>query len=110
MKMNFETIIANEVINNSYLIDNLNEVVTEIGKDENFFYDNEIDIRKTVNEITTCIGRGLIEKIKNSQLFDSETFINEMETLDSVEETPLSYEDYELEMEQMTERGLRGDI
>lgn len=42
--------------------------------------------------------------------FDSSSFIAEMESLESVEETPLSYEDYEDEMEQITERELRGDI
>lgn len=42
--------------------------------------------------------------------FDSKSFIEEMESLDSVEETPLEYEDYEEEMEQITERELKGDL
>ena len=43
--------------------------------------------------------------------FDSETSIKEMESLEGVEETPLDYEDFELEeYEKMNERDLRGGI
>ena len=43
--------------------------------------------------------------------FDSETFIKEMESLEGVEETPLDYEDFELEeYERMNERELRGGM
>lgn len=44
--------------------------------------------------------------------FDSEAFIKEMESLEGVEETPLDYEDYELymEVEEMKERDIKGDI
>ena len=43
--------------------------------------------------------------------FDSETFIKEMESLEGVEETPLDYEEFELEeYEKMNERDLRGGI
>ena len=43
--------------------------------------------------------------------FDSEAFIKEMENLEGVEETPLDYEDFELEeYEKMNERDLRGGI
>ena len=43
-------------------------------------------------------------------LFDSEAFIREMEEIDGVEESPMSYEDYEEYQEQITERELRGGI
>ena len=45
--------------------------------------------------------------------FDSEAFIKEMESLESVEETPLDYEEFESwyeEHQQETERGLRGGL
>lgn len=43
--------------------------------------------------------------------FDSEDFIREMESLEGVEETPLDYEEFELEeYEKMNERDLRGGI
>ena len=43
--------------------------------------------------------------------FDIEAFIKEMESLEGVEETPLDYEDFELEeYEKMNERDLRGGI
>ena len=43
--------------------------------------------------------------------FDSEAFIKEMENIEGVEETPLDYEDFELEKyEKMNERDLRGGI
>lgn len=43
--------------------------------------------------------------------FDSEAFIKELESLEGVEETPLDYEDFELEeYEKMNERDLRGGI
>ena len=43
--------------------------------------------------------------------FDSEAFIKELESLEGVGETPLDYEDFELEeYEKMNERDLRGGI
>ena len=43
--------------------------------------------------------------------FDSEAFIKEMESLEGVEETPLEYEDFELEeYEKMNERDLKGGL
>ena len=43
--------------------------------------------------------------------FDSEAFIKELESLEGVEETPLDYEEFELEeYERMNERDLRGGI
>jgi hypothetical protein len=42
--------------------------------------------------------------------FDSEAFIKEMESLDTVEDTPMDYEDYEQYYEQITERELRGGM
>lgn len=43
--------------------------------------------------------------------FDSDSFIKEMENLEGVEETPLDYEDFELEeYEKMNERDLKGGI
>ena len=43
--------------------------------------------------------------------FDSEAFIKEMESLEGVEETPLDYEEFELEeYEKMNERDLRGGM
>ena len=43
--------------------------------------------------------------------FDSEAFIKEMESLEGVAETPLAYEEFELEeYEKMNERDLRGGI
>ena len=45
--------------------------------------------------------------------FDSEAFIKEMESLESVEETPLDFEEFENwyeEYQQETERGLRGGL
>ena len=43
--------------------------------------------------------------------FDSEAFIKELESLEGVEETPLDYEEFELEeYERMNERDLKGGI
>ena len=43
--------------------------------------------------------------------FDSEAFIKEMESLEGVEETPLDYEDFELEeYEKTNERDFKGGI
>jgi hypothetical protein len=43
--------------------------------------------------------------------FDSEAFIKEMESIEGVEETPLDYEEFELEeYEKMNERDLRGGL
>ena len=46
--------------------------------------------------------------------FDSETFIKEMESLESVEETPLDYEEFEIwlnnQHREITERELKNDI
>ena len=46
--------------------------------------------------------------------FDSETFIKEMESLESVEETPLDYEEFEMWLNnqygEITERELKSDI
>lgn len=43
--------------------------------------------------------------------FDSDAFIKEMESLEGVEETPLDYEDFELEeYEKMNERDLKGGM
>lgn len=43
--------------------------------------------------------------------FDSDSFIAEMESLEGVEETPLDYEDFELEeYERMNERDLKGGM
>ena len=43
--------------------------------------------------------------------FDSEAFIKELESLEGVEETPLDYEDFELEeYEKMNERALKGGL
>ena len=43
--------------------------------------------------------------------FDSDSFIAEMESLEGVEETPLDYEEFELEeYERMNERDLRVGI
>lgn len=43
--------------------------------------------------------------------FDSEAFIKELESLEGVEETPLDYEDFELEeYEKMNERDLKGGM
>ena len=46
--------------------------------------------------------------------FDSEAFIKEMESLESVEETPLDYEEFEMWLNnqygEITERELKSDI
>ena len=42
--------------------------------------------------------------------FDSETFIKEMESLDTVEESPMDYDEFEEYYEQITERELRGGM
>ena len=42
--------------------------------------------------------------------FDSEAFIKEMESLDTVEDTPMDYEEFEEYYEQITERELRGGM
>lgn len=43
--------------------------------------------------------------------FDSDSFIAEMESLEGVKETPLDYEDFELEeYERMNERDLKGGL
>lgn len=42
--------------------------------------------------------------------FDSEAFIKEMESLDTVEESPMDYDEFEECYEQITERELRGGM
>ena len=42
--------------------------------------------------------------------FDSEAFIKEMESLDTVEESPMDYDEFEEYYEQITERELRGGM
>ena len=42
--------------------------------------------------------------------FDSEAFIKEMESLDTVEESPMDYDEFEEYYEQITERELRGGL
>ena len=46
--------------------------------------------------------------------FDSEAFIKEMESLESVEESPLDYEEFEMWLNnqygEITERDLKSDI
>ena len=44
--------------------------------------------------------------------FDSEAMIKELEEIYGVDETPLSYEDFEefMQHEEMTERELKGDL
>ena len=43
--------------------------------------------------------------------FDSEAFVKELESLEGVEETPLDYEDFELEeYEKINERDLKGGL
>ena len=42
--------------------------------------------------------------------FDSEAFIEEMESIPGVEDSPIDYEDYEEYYEQITERELRGGL
>jgi hypothetical protein len=42
--------------------------------------------------------------------FNSEAFIKEMESLDTVEDTPMDYDEFEEYYEQITERELRGGM
>ena len=42
--------------------------------------------------------------------FDSEAFIKDMESLDTVEESPMDYDEFEEYYEQITERELRGGM
>ena len=42
--------------------------------------------------------------------FDSEAFIKEMESLDTVEESPMDYDEFEEYYKQITERELRGGM
>ena len=42
--------------------------------------------------------------------FDSEAFIKEMESLDTVEESPMDYDEFEEYYEQIIERELRGGM
>ena len=42
--------------------------------------------------------------------FDSEAFIKEMESLDTVEESPMDYDEFEEYYDQITERELRGGM
>jgi hypothetical protein len=42
--------------------------------------------------------------------FDSEAFIKEMESLDTVEDTSMDYDEFEEYYEQITERELRGGM
>ena len=50
------------------------------------------------------------ENGNEGKIFDSKSFIEEMEEIDGVEDGPLDYEDYEEYQEQITERELRGGI
>ena len=51
-----------------------------------------------------------LQNENEGKIFDSKSFIEEMEEIDGVEDSPLDYEDYEEYQEQITERGLRGGI
>ena len=42
--------------------------------------------------------------------FNSEAFIKEMESLDTVEDSPMDYDEFEEYYEQITERELRGGM
>jgi hypothetical protein len=42
--------------------------------------------------------------------FDSEAFIKEMESLNTVKESPMDYDEFEEYYEQITERELRGGM
>ena len=51
-----------------------------------------------------------LQNENEGKIFDSKSFIEEMEEIDGVEDGPLDYEDYEEYQEQITERELRGGI
>ena len=51
-----------------------------------------------------------LQNENEGKIFDSKSFIEEMEEIDGVEDSPLDYEDYEEYQEQITERELRGGI
>lgn len=63
-----------------------------------------------VKELEALIVKREQRRIVKAAKFDSEGFIKEMETLDSVEDIPLDCEDYEKEQEQITEREIKGDL
>lgn len=80
-----------------------------ISDREGEIYQLESEANNRKENLEMCYGYDYDNKCYIEK-FDSESFIKEMETLESVDEAPLSYEDYEEEMEQITERELRGDI
>ena len=51
-----------------------------------------------------------LQNENEGKIFDSKSFIEEMEEIGGVEDSPLDYEDYEEYQEQITERELRGGI
>ena len=51
-----------------------------------------------------------LQNENEGKIFDSKSFIEEMEEIDGVEDGPLDYEDYEEYQGQITERELRGGI
>ena len=51
-----------------------------------------------------------LQNENEGKIFDSKSFIEEMEEIDGVEDSSLDYEDYEECQEQITERELRGGI
>lgn len=96
--------ILNEISN---LSEELKEVQSKLLKNPS---DKELNKRHGVLKAKMDIAHSKWSMGAVNNGFDSNSFITEMESLESVEETPLSYEDYEKEMEQITERELRGDI
>ena len=51
-----------------------------------------------------------LQNENEGKIFDSKSFIDEMEEIDGVEDAPMDYEEYEEYQEQITERELRGGI
>lgn len=116
--------IKQQIENN---ISTINAQIVDVQRNIDKLFDKKLDKGLTHLEETTMLSLketkfhhygwlGSLEymlKSVNKKLnnFDSESFIKEMETHDSLEESTLCYEYYEEEqLEQITERELRGDI
>lgn len=97
-----------EILNEINTISNeLKEVQSKLLKNPS---DKELNKRHGVLKVKMDIAHSKWNMGVVGTGFDSEAFIKEMESLESIEETPLSYEDYEEEMEQITEREIKGDL
>ena len=131
MEENIETLrefhkLQMEILENVISLSDIDEVdnmITEVSDEVNFstfaseIMQKEKDNFKKLMDLAWEIkfsehkAREEAEREKgNGTVFDSKSFIDEMEDIDGVDDSFLDYEDYEEYHEQMTERELRGGL